>query len=71
VSPAVLERPAAGGLGRLRPTGRGPQLGLEQRLSATLAAVQAGEPAPCPVCCGEMELAEGHARCSDCGSQLT
>jgi hypothetical protein len=71
MSPAVLERPATGGLGRLRPTGRGPELGLEQRLAVALAAAQAGEVAACPVCSGPMELADGHARCGECGSRLS
>jgi tRNA(Ile2) C34 agmatinyltransferase TiaS len=52
-------------------SGRGRELTLEQRLGATLAAAEAGQPADCPVCRGSMTSAGGGAVCGDCGSRVS
>ena len=71
MTPALLDSPRPRVVRRSSASGRGRELTLEQRLGATLAAAEAGQPADCPVCRGSMIAAGGEAVCGDCGSRVS
>jgi hypothetical protein len=71
MTPAVVDIPRRRASRERCTPGRGRGLTLEQRLGATLAAVEGGQPADCPVCRSSMRLSAGIAVCTGCGSQLS
>ncbi len=71
MTPALLESPRPRATRERCRSGRGREVTLEQRLDATLAAVEAGQPADCPVCRGSMGSAGAEAVCRDCGSRVS
>ena len=71
MTPAVVDIPRRRASRERCTPGRGRGLTLEQRLGATLAAVEAGQAADCPVCRSSMRLTAGVAVCGGCGSQIS